>query len=276
MKGIILLISNWIVFTGFSSAMVLSEYGQANATTRICEKVFPLIMIPLEYTSTNAIVVVFNAIVLFVFLFIYFLYTRKKIREKVNKIEARKTNELEKEKKVFEEEVKKKERELVALRKQISHLELSLKDKELINSTVKIVHRNEIFLQLKSIIRKIKEEMEISEDPELTFSNLRIYLDRIQEEINQNIEVEDDWIKFAEYFDTIYNGFLKRVQNNFPQLTKNDLKLCAYLKMGFSSKDIASLQNSTFRSVEMSRHRLRKKFNLSRDINLNDFLDDYQ
>lgn len=66
--------------------------------------------------------------------------------------------------------------------------------------------------------------------------------------------------------------YLTRLADSFPELTLGDKKLCAYLKMGLSSKEIAPLMNLTFRSVEMTRYRLRKKLRLSRDQNLIDFL----
>jgi len=58
-------------------------------------------------------------------------------------------------------------------------------------------------------------------------------------------------------------------------LTVSDKKLCAYLKMGLSSKDIAPLLNMSFRSVEMSRYRLRKKLDLNREENLTEFLQNF-
>lgn len=60
-----------------------------------------------------------------------------------------------------------------------------------------------------------------------------------------------------------------------PALTVSDKKLCAYLKMDLSSKDIAPLLNMSYRSVEMSRYRLRKKLNLDREVNLTEFLQSF-
>jgi FixJ family two-component response regulator len=65
------------------------------------------------------------------------------------------------------------------------------------------------------------------------------------------------------------------LSEKFPNLTISDKKLCAYLKMDLSSKDIAPLLNMSFRSVEMSRYRLRKKMELERDVNLSDFLQNF-
>ena len=79
-------------------------------------------------------------------------------------------------------------------------------------------------------------------------------------------------VLFEKNFDIVYDEYLTRLGNTFPELTVSDKKLCAYLKMDLSSKEIAPLMNLTYRSVEMTRYRLRKKLNLSREQNLIEFL----
>lgn len=83
------------------------------------------------------------------------------------------------------------------------------------------------------------------------------------------------WKKFEQNFDQVYVDFLKRLEETFPQLTSTDKKICAYLKMGLSSKEIAPLLNITIRSVEMNRYRVRKKMGLGREENLSDYLDKF-
>jgi DNA-binding CsgD family transcriptional regulator len=61
----------------------------------------------------------------------------------------------------------------------------------------------------------------------------------------------------------------------FPSLSQNDKRICAYLRMGLSSKDIAPLLGMTVRSVEMTRYRIRQKLGFSREDNLTDFLQRY-
>lgn len=94
----------------------------------------------------------------------------------------------------------------------------------------------------------------------------------MRENIDSNIRHDDDWKKFEKNFDIVYDEYLTRLGNTFPELTVSDKKLCAYLKMDLSSKEIAPLMNLTYRSVEMMRYRLRKKLNLSREQNLIEFL----
>jgi len=70
----------------------------------------------------------------------------------------------------------------------------------------------------------------------------------------------------------VNNDFLKTLKDKYPQLTATDLKLCAYLRINLSSKEIANLLNISIRGVETSRYRLRKKLDLPNETGLFDFL----
>lgn len=84
--------------------------------------------------------------------------------------------------------------------------------------------------------------------------------------------LDDDWDSFAQNFDQVHNDFLKRLKNKYPQLSPRDLKLCAYLKLNLTTKDMAPLLNISVRGIEISRYRLRKKIDLPNNISLNDFM----
>lgn len=86
------------------------------------------------------------------------------------------------------------------------------------------------------------------------------------------MEDDENWERFQDNFNIVYDNFLGMLVTRFPTLKKNDLKLCAYLKMGLSSKEIASLLNTNLRSVETARYRLRKKLGLDGGENLTGFL----
>jgi len=90
--------------------------------------------------------------------------------------------------------------------------------------------------------------------------------------INEAEKSDDDWQQFSVHFDQIHSNFLSKLKEKFPDLSPNDLKLCAYLKMNLSSKEMAQLMSITIRAVEVSRYRLRKKLHLSSDTNLFDYL----
>ena len=77
---------------------------------------------------------------------------------------------------------------------------------------------------------------------------------------------------FQEAFNNADKKFLKKIKTNHSELTPNDLRLCAYLRLNLSSKEIAPLLNISPRSVEVKRYRLRKKMNLDRDENLTTYI----
>lgn len=75
-----------------------------------------------------------------------------------------------------------------------------------------------------------------------------------------------------ERIDEIYKDFLSRLEQQYPELTKTEKRLCIMLLINMSSKEIAAITNTTIRSVETSRYRLRKKLNLLRDDDMAEFL----
>ena len=77
--------------------------------------------------------------------------------------------------------------------------------------------------------------------------------------INKNLNTTDDWKLFEEAFNNADKDFLKNLKQKHPELTSNDLRLCTYLRLNLSSKEIAPLLNISSRSVEVKRYRLRKK-----------------
>jgi len=90
--------------------------------------------------------------------------------------------------------------------------------------------------------------------------------------IDKNLNNTDDWKMFQEAFNNADKKFLKKIKSKHAELTPNDLRLCAYLRLNLSSKEIAPLLNISPRSVEVKRYRLRKKMNLPHDANLTSYI----
>ncbi|HXL56817.1 MAG TPA: LuxR C-terminal-related transcriptional regulator, partial [Chitinophagaceae bacterium] len=90
--------------------------------------------------------------------------------------------------------------------------------------------------------------------------------------LNEETKMDKDWEHFAAHFDKVHSDFLRTLKANYPNLSAHELKLCAYLRMNLSSKEIAQLENISVRGVEISRYRLRKKLQIPKETNLFDFL----
>jgi DNA-binding CsgD family transcriptional regulator len=84
--------------------------------------------------------------------------------------------------------------------------------------------------------------------------------------------MDQGWEQFAFHFDRVHSDFLAALKQEYPQLTANEQKLCAYLRMNLSTKEIAGLMNISVRGVEISRYRLRKKLQIPTETNLFQFL----
>jgi DNA-binding CsgD family transcriptional regulator len=157
-----------------------------------------------------------------------------------------------------------KERELIRLRNEKLNSELSYKSQELANSTMSILKKNEFLLEIKEIIKAQKEELGLRY-PEK-------YYQKLIRKIDTNISSIDDWKLFETHFERAHEKFLHKLMNTYPSLSPSDLRLCAYLRMNLSSKEIAPLLKISVRGVENHRYKLRKKLNLKPDENLIDFI----
>lgn len=90
--------------------------------------------------------------------------------------------------------------------------------------------------------------------------------------IDKSLNKNDDWEMFKEAFNNADQKFLKKLKKIHPNLSPNDIKLCAYLRLNLSSKEIAPLLNISVRSVEIKRYRLRKKLGLIPEDNLVNYI----
>ncbi|GAA4280715.1 triple tyrosine motif-containing protein [Gaetbulibacter aestuarii] len=131
------------------------------------------------------------------------------------------------------------------------------KNRELGISTMSLIKKNEF-------LNNIKKELE-------GIDNVRD-LKKINRIIDRNLSDSDDWKLFEEAFNNADKDFLKKIKSLHPELTSNDLRLCAYLRLNLSSKEIAPLLNISPRSVEVKRYRLRKKLNLEHNSSLSDYI----
>ncbi len=131
------------------------------------------------------------------------------------------------------------------------------KNTELAISTMSMIKKNQFLSKIKKDLNNVDSISKVSS---------------IIKTIDRHLNNEDDWKFFEEAFNNADKDFLKKVKDIHPTLTNNDLRLCAYLRLNLTSKDIAPLLNITLSSVEIKRYRLRKKMHLSKNEGLTDHL----
>lgn len=151
----------------------------------------------------------------------------------------------------------KNQRKIVQIKNDQLQELIESKNRELAISTMSIIKKNEF---LNAIKDKLKSSGSIPE------------IKSVIRTIDRNINNVDDWKFFENAFNNADKDFLKKVKDKHPELSANDLRLCAYLRLNLSSKEIAPLLNISVRSVEVKRYRLRKKINLSREAGLTDYI----
>lgn len=136
--------------------------------------------------------------------------------------------------------------------------DIATKSREMASSTMNLVKKNEL-------LQQIKADLLAGDDPKI---NIR----RVVKTIDQNIDEAETWNLFRDAFENADQDFFRKVKIRHPELKPNDLKLCAYLRLNLSSKEIAPMLNISVRSVEVKRYRLRKKMGLEREEGLVEYV----
>jgi len=183
------------------------------------------------------------------------------ISELKKEIEHRK--KIEKERNQRLQERIRAEQKVNQLLKQKHHMELDLINRELATSSIFISQKNKIIGLIKKDINRL-----VRNDKAIT----KLEISKVLKTIDENIKFDNDWYRIKAHFDKIHPGFFDRLRKNFPQLTPNDHKLCALLRMNLSTKEISHILKITAPSTEISRIRLRKKLALPKRVNLTQYI----
>ena len=135
---------------------------------------------------------------------------------------------------------------------------LELKNKELATSTLKLIEKDEFLASIKDKLAERKKGLS-AEDVRNTVRSIKL-------------SSAKNWEEFEARFIAVNKDFYERLNERFPKLTQGDQRLCALIKLNFSSKDMAKLMGISVESVHTTRYRLRKKLKLSRKVNLEEFI----
>lgn len=197
---------------------------------------------------------------LLVGLIIFMFYTlhNKKIEKEQRIIKIKYQKEQQK---LLKEKALENEKRIVQLKNESLQNEIKLKSKQLANNAMALVKKNET-------LQDIKKDLLINKDG---FNNYYSYK-KLVKKLDNSIVLKDEWEVFESNFSQVHDEFFEALKVQHSKLTPKDLKICAYIKMNLSSKEIAPLMNISVRGVETHRYRLKKKLNLENDISLVDYL----
>jgi ligand-binding sensor domain-containing protein/DNA-binding CsgD family transcriptional regulator len=161
-------------------------------------------------------------------------------------------------------ELDKSEKEIVKLKNEKLEVEIEHKNTQLASTAMHLLQKAELLGKIREEFVRIKNGVTKNGSEEEMKKILRI--------LGKETRMDKEWEQFAVYFDNVHSDFLQNIKIIYPALTAHELKLCAYLRMNLSSKEIAQLENISVRGVELSRYRLRKKLKIPTETNLFDFL----
>lgn len=199
---------------------------------------------------SNTMIVLYVVLLILVFAGIHLAYKQyyKRKKNELQKIADRKLeiNELE------------SQRKIMKVKNDKLKLDVENKNRELAISTMSLIRKNEFLSKIKSDLKPVQSHEKI--------------VKKVVKTIDKNINNNQDWELFEEAFNNADKDFFKKLKELHPSLTHNDFKLCAYLRLNLSSKEIAPLFNISPKSVEIKRYRLRKKMELDRNQSLTDHI----
>lgn len=228
----------------------------------LTSKITPLeISVLPPWYKSNIGYAIFGFILLFLIALFNFLHKRKiKKEQKLLQI-----NFQNSQKELLKEKSIENDKKIVELRNESLQNEIKLKSKQLANTAMALVKKNEI-------LQEIKKELLLHKN---SFDNVYTFK-KLQKKIDNSIEHEDEWEIFEYNFNQVHDEFFKQLKEKHSSLNPKDLKICAYIKMNLTNKEIAPLINISTRGVETQRYRLKKKLNLGIEISLSDYLQSFK
>ena len=149
-------------------------------------------------------------------------------------------------------------RNLRAEKKEKDHL-----NRKLVSNTINLAVKNDLLSHVMSALHRIKEKN--------TLKKVQMDIHETKKMIEDNLELNKIWDEFFLHFDAVNPRFLQELRNEY-QLSKAELRLCAFLKMNLSYKEISQILNIQVNSIHVSLHRIKKKINLADDQDVYSFL----
>lgn len=143
------------------------------------------------------------------------------------------------------------------LKEQQLHNELEFKESQLSALTLQMLQKNELMLELQ---QKLEADASLNKD------------NAVSKLINKGLNHDKEWSDFNTHFESVNKNFYNRLKQVYSDISPNDLKICALIKLNLSTKEMAGILNISPDSVKTARYRLRKKLQLNTEDNLTEFI----
>lgn len=239
-----------------------SVFAQSRYQTKTAPLVYRFIVNPPWYRSLP-VKLLYLAFTLFAIGFGYWGF-KKYINNLKKRILLRQQKEFKLKEEQFLKEALLNEKELIKLKNEQLSAEMFYKEKELSSLAVHVIQKNDFLSELMENLTRISS---ITEPLDLNRKLIKLI-----QKIGHEIENENNWSEFERQFELVHATFLSQLRNKHPKLSMRDQKLCAYVKMGMSSREIGSLLGISTPAVDNNRSRLRQALGLKPDVVLAEYI----
>lgn len=201
-----------------------------------------------------------------------FFVTLVALQERLRRTKA--TEALKAQKALSDAKIKNIELEQQALQTQLEnkrlkeeqfYLELEARSQDLTTKTLHIIQKNRLLKDLREQITALEKESEMKAD----------VVNKLSVSIDKGFQFDREWEHFQDSFNQVHDDFSVKIKTDYPELTDSEVRLCALIRMGISSKDISTLLGITPESLRVSRHRLKKKLELPSGQKVQEYLISY-
>jgi DNA-binding CsgD family transcriptional regulator len=152
------------------------------------------------------------------------------------------------------------EKQNLLIEKQKLEMDLDFKNKELSTHVIYLLKKNEF---ISSIIQKLITYSKSSTHDAVNESWVKDIMREMQSNIDNTV-----WNEFEIRFQQVHHEFYQKLTEKYPDLTPNEIKICAFLKLNMTTKDISAITFQSVKSIQVARNRLRRKMGIERDENL--------
>lgn len=228
-----------------------NDLGEKSLVKKLKIKVLP------PWYKGNTGFVLFLFLISLVLFVMYYLHKLKVVKEQ----RVLQLKFIKEQREMLREKTIENEKRIIQLKNESLKSEVKLKSKQLANTAIALVKKNESIQDIK------KELMQYKSSFENTYS-----FRKLLKKLDDSIGHEDEWEIFEYNFNQVHEEFFNILKSQFPDLTHKDLKVCAYIKMNLTNKEIAPLMNISVRGVETHRYRLKGKLKLENDNSVSDYL----
>ena len=215
-----------------------------------------------ENQMTDFVVLAASIVALLALAFVQYARTQKRQREATDRLVYAQQQQIYEHSRALND----MELKVVLSENQALHNAVEQKRQEVMNVALSIVEQKEFLESLDAMVKRLAK----TEDPKEKDRIIAELGSSIKQRLSYDRDVDSQY--FYAQAESLHEDFNAKLSENFPDLTQQERRLATLLRLGFSSKYIATLMNITPKSVEISRYRLRQKLGLAKGDNLVNFI----